>query len=571
MIRAIGLVIATLLVAASCANETPAQTTQAVAGASSQDDGRTLEEKVDTDGDGEMSDEEIQSYARTVLLDFSTCMRENGYPEFTDVVLEDFTEGGGGQGRFLALMSQRGVSISDPNAIPTLQSCGEDLSDLQTFAPQPSDDEVAEQEAAVLEFAACMRAGGLTNWPDPDFANNGGNGYGPELLAEFDLQSSEIQDAIAACQAANSSVSIDQAEDEQPADEDGAAGDDEAASPPSDEDDVERTPISSLIEGDTSDLNTVEVTRRDLVKTTTLAGTLGFGEQRPFPTNTTGIVTALPNEGDIVGFGEALFYVDNEPVLLFNGNIPQYRPFTVNMSDGPDVEQLERSLVDNGFADEGDLTVDEDFTNLTRDAIEALQESFGVDDSGRLELGRVVFTDAPARIGAVNVEVGQSITPQVNVLSITKSDQRITVDLDAEDRSLVSTGAAVEIELPDGVTVSGEVSEIAAVATRSVNPQNGAAADPTIEVTIVFSAAPPDDVFDAAPVDIIVTDSVTAGALTVPVPALVALSGGGHAVELVVDGGTQLIAVELGDFVDDIVEITGGIREGDVVVMATAG
>ena len=80
-----------------------------------------------------------------------------------------------------------------------------------------------------------------------------------------------------------------------------------------------------------------------------------------------------------------------------------------------------------------------------------------------------------------------------------------------------------------------------------------------------------DDVFDEAPLDVIVTEEVIAGVLTVPVPALVALSGGGHAVELIVEGGTQLIGVELGDFVDDIVEIRGDLQEGDRVVMATGG
>ena len=50
--------------------------------------------------------------------------------------------------------------------------------------------------------------------------------------------------------------------------------------------------------------------------------------------------------------------------------------------------------------------------------------------------------------------------------------------------------------------------------------------------------------------------------------ALIALSGGGHAVELIVEGGTQLIGVQLGDFVDDLVEISGDVQPGDRVAMA---
>jgi len=554
------------VIATACGNAATPQPTQVFSVAPSQaPDDRTLEEKVDTDGDGEMSEDEIQTYARAVLLDFSDCMRENGYPDFTDVVLEDFTEGGGGQGRFIVLMAERGVTL--PEGVPTLQSCGESLSDLQTFAPQPSDDEVAEQEALVLEFAACMRTTGVDDWPDPDFAaNSGPNGYGPELFEAVDIQSDEVQEAIATSQAENSGVTIGQESD---GDEAASNASDDQATEPSD--DIARAPISPLIDGDTSDLNLAQVTRRDLVQTKSLAGTLGYGEQRPFPTNTTGIVTALPAEGDVIGFGEVLFYIDNEPVLLFEGSIPQFRRFTSNMGDGADVEQLEQNLERFGYADDYDLTVDQDFTAVTSDVVEEFQLQLGIDDTGRIELGRVVFSSTPVRIGEVHVEVGQTVSPQNTLVSVTDSEQRITVDLDAEDRSLVSTGTAVDIELPDGTVVAGTVSAVAAVATRSVNQQNGASEDPTIEVTVGFSGNPPEDIFDAAPVDIIVTEEVTSDVLTVPVPSLIALSGGGHAVELVVDGGTQLIGVELGDFVDKIVEVRGDLQEGDSVVLGAAG
>jgi len=330
---------------------------------------------------------------------------------------------------------------------------------------------------------------------------------------------------------------------------------------------ADRAPISPLIEGDTSDLNVAEVARRDLVQTETFSATLGYGDLRPFPTNTSGIVTTLPSEGDVIEFGDVLFAIDDDAVLLLEGDIPQYRPFNIDMTDGPDVEQLERGLTEFGYADEFDLSVDEDFSYITRDVIEEL---LGSQDSGELALGRVVFSTTPIRVGAVNVELGQSVSPQVNILSITESDQRITLDLDAEDLDLLALDTDVDIELPDGTVVPGRVDEVAAVATRQIN-QQGAQGDPTIEITIGFADGAPSDVFDAAPVDITVTESVSADVLTVPVPALIALSGGGHAVELIVEGGTQLIGVELGDFVDDLVEITGDVQEGDRVVMAAAG
>lgn len=569
--RALGLLASCALVLAACGTAPPEAVNVA---AMRQADDRPLEEKVDTDGDGEMSQEEIETYARQILLDFSDCMRENGFADFTDVVLEDFTEGGGGgQGRFLALMAERGVALTDPNAVSTLQLCGEDLGDLQTFAPQPSDAELQEREQAVLEFADCMRDGGLTNWPDPDFANNpGATGYSLDMLTEFDLQSTEVQDAIAACQAEGADLSLggDESDDGAAADSGSDVGDQDvdSAAAVDDVDNTERTALSPVIEGDTSELNIVEVTRRDLIQTTSLSGTLGYGESRLFPTNTTGIVTSLPAEGDVIEFGETLFTVDNEPVVLFQGAIPQYRPFASNMSDGPDIEQLEANLVRFGYADDHDLTVDDDFTSVTRNVIEEMQMALGIDDDGRIDLGRVVFSTSPVRIGEVRVELGQSVTPQTTMFSTTGSEQRVTLDLDAEDRSLLAEGDTVDIELPDGAVVAGLVTDIASVATQSVNPQSGTAGDATIAVTLVFVGDPPDDVFDAAPVDIIVIEQVSEAVLTVPVPALIALSGGGHAVELVVEGGTQLIEVELGDFVDDLVEVSGEVREGDRVVTA---
>ncbi|MGI9621292.1 MAG: hypothetical protein ACR2PK_00540, partial [Acidimicrobiales bacterium] len=137
-------------------------------------------------------------------------------------------------------------------------------------------------------------------------------------------------------------------------------------------------------------------------------------------------------------------------------------------------------------------------------------------------------------------------------------------------RSLLAEGDSVDIEMPDGTVVPGTIDEIADVATQRLDPQTGASADPTIAVTATFVGAPPAGTFDAAPVDVIVTTEVAEQVMTVPVPALVALAEGGHAVELIVDGGTQLIAVELGDFVDDFVEVEGNLREGDLVVMAAA-
>ena len=77
------------------------------------------------------------------------------------------------------------------------------------------------------------------------------------------------------------------------------------------------------------------------------------------------------------------------------------------------------------------------------------------------------------------------------------------------------------------------------------------------------------EVFDEAPVKVLVEKDAARDVLAVPVAALVALAEGGYALERVGDGNTTaLVGVELGAMVDGIVEVRGDIAEGDIVVTA---
>ena len=72
--------------------------------------------------------------------------------------------------------------------------------------------------------------------------------------------------------------------------------------------------------------------------------------------------------------------------------------------------------------------------------------------------------------------------------------------------------------------------------------------------------------FDQAPVNVNITDQSVHGVLAVPINALLALSEGGDAVD-VVDGGTRrLVGVQTGLFSNTMVEISGPrITEGTLV------
>ncbi len=62
------------------------------------------------------------------------------------------------------------------------------------------------------------------------------------------------------------------------------------------------------------------------------------------------------------------------------------------------------------------------------------------------------------------------------------------------------------------------------------------------------------------------TDAVN-DVVAVPVEALLALAEGGYAVEVQDGNGTRLIAVEAGFYADGLIEVTGDVAPGDMVVV----
>lgn len=333
--------------------------------------------------------------------------------------------------------------------------------------------------------------------------------------------------------------------------------------------------------------STVEVERRDLVEFETLSGTLGFGDPEPFPTKSTGVVTWLPEEGAVIGFGERLFDIDAQPVLLLEGSIPAYRRLglttVVETAAGPggavttsessetigpgtDVLQLEEALVLAGVADRWGIEPDEDFLDGTRRAIESWQTDLGIEATGVFELGQIAFWSEPVRIARINVGLGQLVGAQQAVVDITGTDRQVFVDLDAGDRAKVETDDRVEVDLPDDTRVSGTISHVSNVATAAASVGNQAAADPTIDVVVTLDDTG-DARFDQAPVDVLITRNSAADALVVPVASLLALAEGGHAVEVQRDGEMALVGVELGLFVDSSVEVLGDLNVGDLVVV----
>ncbi|HEY8523714.1 MAG TPA: peptidoglycan-binding domain-containing protein [Acidimicrobiales bacterium] len=344
-----------------------------------------------------------------------------------------------------------------------------------------------------------------------------------------------------------------------------------------------------------ADLGTATVERRTLEEHAELDGALGYGDQTEVTLAGSGTVTGLAPIGSVIDRGGTLVEVDGRPVPLLIGDRPLWRPLGPDVEDGPDVEQLEANLVALGVVTPDELTVDEDWTAATTDAVEEWQDGLGLDATGRIAVGDLVFLPGPVRVAAHPVPVGSPASG--TVLEVTGTTQVVTVDLEATRQDLVEPAQAVEVVLPDGSETPGTVYAVGEVATVGGDDGGDGAADgggggggDEATVPVVVALDDPDAAggLDQAPVTVRVVTHAATDVLAVPVEALLATAEGGYVVEVVDragDGGspaepgdagdpdhddpdaTELVPVELGAFADGWVEVTGDVAEGDEVVV----
>lgn len=317
---------------------------------------------------------------------------------------------------------------------------------------------------------------------------------------------------------------------------------------------------------------TAEVVRGDLSEQTLVQGNLGYVGERSI-SGGAGTLTALASAGSTVTAGGELFAIDNVPVILMTGALPQWRAFTLGMTNGPDVQQLEASLAELGFfwAD-----ADEVFDENTRVGIRLWQEANGRDKTGEIGLGEIHFAPGPLRIASEKLAVGAATAPGTEILGVTELGKRVTVNLKLAQQKLAVVGAAVEIELPGGAKTTGTITAVDPPREPEKTDPSGGESAPVVPVTITLDT--PDDAgsIDRATVRVSFTSETREDVLSVPVGALLALPGGGTGVEVVTPGKagadqTQQVAVETGLFAGGMVEISGtGIDAGTTVVVAAS-
>jgi hypothetical protein len=170
------------------------------------------------------------------------------------------------------------------------------------------------------------------------------------------------------------------------------------------------------------------------------------------------------------------------------------------------------------------------------------------------------------------------------VLETTSTHLVVTVDLDASVQSEAKVGEPVSVQLPGGNTVNGKVTAVSSVAQSSSSGANGSGngggsgggggggsgggggngsgSSSTIPVTVTLSGHHKGAGLDEAAVSVNFAQARAKNVLSVPVTALVAVSGGNYAVQEAA-APHSLLPVSVGLFAAGYVQISGpGIHTG---------
>lgn len=165
-----------------------------------------------------------------------------------------------------------------------------------------------------------------------------------------------------------------------------------------------------------------------------------------------GVVTSVNvDPGDEVTVGTTLYSVNLRPVVIGQGSTPAFRAIGEG-TEGPDVKQLQEMLGALGFYH---YTADGKAEGGTVSAIRAWQKSLGVEETGQVDFGDVVFVPSlPARIvlDAELVATGNTLTGGEPVIRGLSSAPTFTLPVTDAQAAMIPTGTRVELTSPEGAT-----------------------------------------------------------------------------------------------------------------------
>ena len=186
-------------------------------------------------------------------------------------------------------------------------------------------------------------------------------------------------------------------------------------------------------------------------------------------------------------------------------------------------------------------------------------------DQARLQLDRATLTAPMAGdVISLGVELGEMVSPGQSVVVLNDlTALEVEVNLDETDVVQVTVGQEAQVSLDafPGVEMAGEVTYIAPTA----NIASGVVLYP-VTIRLTPGELP---VRAGMTADVEITTASQEDALVVPLRAVHAEDGRAY-IDRLVGGQVERVEVELGMTTDIEVEITGGLVEGDVVIVVAS-
>ena len=283
----------------------------------------------------------------------------------------------------------------------------------------------------------------------------------------------------------------------------------------------------------------------------TAAGSTAAGASTARITQT---ITSIIATNTAIQPGDVLYTVDGSPVVALDGALPAWRSLSTSSADGIDIAQLEASLVALGYDPAQKVIIDNHFDSATRTMVKAWQRGLGVEATGTVALGSVVFLPATTTVSAVARAVGDKVGDGDAVLTLAAPTQEVLIDVPTGDEAQVVPGLEVKIG-----QVQGAVTRL-----RSAD-RNGS----VIVEAVIAPAAEIAGAGNGSAVKVTLTLQNNSGVLIAPAEALVSRLDGTYAVEeQMADGSTKWLTVELLGVSGGNVAIRGtDLSEGTVVLL----
>ena len=173
-------------------------------------------------------------------------------------------------------------------------------------------------------------------------------------------------------------------------------------------------------------LQAVSAEQRDLIEYNDLDGTMIYASTRTVSAGATGTITEITEDGDVLTRGDIAFAVNADPVAVFYGDVPLYRPLSEG-TEGDDVLLLEQNLASLGYNatedDDGDevntdFTVDGIYDTSTAAAVVRWQDDLGLAETGTVDPNDVIVVSGPSVASSITVDVGSVVHENSPILDV---------------------------------------------------------------------------------------------------------------------------------------------------------